>query len=71
MIEPNSELVIDYEHVRNNIQLIKSNLSANCKIMGVIKSNAYGHDLKMATQALDGAIDGLSLIHISEPTRPY
>ena len=48
MIEPNSELVIDYELVRNNIQVIKSNLSANCKIMGIIKSNAYGHDLETA-----------------------
>ena len=66
MIEPNSELVIDYEHVRNNIQLIKSNLSANCKIMGVIKSNAYGHDLKMATQALDGAIDGYGVVRLEE-----
>ena len=66
MIEPNSELVIDYEHVRNNIQLIKSNLSANCKIMGVIKSNAYGHDLKMATQALDDAIDGYGVVRLEE-----
>ena len=46
MIEPNSELVIDYELVRNNIQVIKSNLSPSCKIMGIIKSNAYGHDLE-------------------------
>ena len=53
MIEPNSELVIDYELVRNNIQIIKGKLPSNCKIMGVIKSNAYGHDLQMATEALD------------------
>ena len=46
MIEPNSELVIDYELIRNNIQVIKANLPANCKIMGIIKSNAYGHDLE-------------------------
>ena len=58
MIEPNSELVIDYELVRNNIQVIKSNLPSNCKIMGIIKSNAYGHDLDKAAQALDDSIDG-------------
>ena len=52
MIEPNSELVIDYELVRNNIQVIKRNLAPNCKIMGIIKSNAYGHDLETATHAL-------------------
>ena len=54
MIEPNSELIIDYELVRNNIQEIKSKLPANCKIMGVIKSDAYGHDLKIATNAIGG-----------------
>jgi alanine racemase len=66
MIEPNSELVIDYELVRNNIQVIKSNLSANCKILGIIKSNAYGHDLEIATQALDDAIDGYGVVRLGE-----
>ena len=66
MIEPNSELVIDYELVRNNIQVIKTNLPANCKILGVIKSNAYGHDLEKATQALDDAIDGYGVVRLGE-----
>jgi len=66
MIEPNSELVIDYELVRNNIQVIKSNLPANCKIMGIIKSNAYGHDLEKATKALDDAIDGYGVVRLEE-----
>jgi alanine racemase len=66
MIEPNSELVIDYELVRNNIQVIKSNLPANCKIMGIIKSNAYGHDLEIATQALDDAIEGYGVVRLGE-----
>ena len=66
MIEPNSELVIDYELVRNNIQLIKNNLSANCKIMGVIKSNAYGHDLEIAAKALDDEVDGFGVVRVEE-----
>ena len=66
MIEPNSELVIDYELVRNNIQVIKTNLPTNCKILGVIKSNAYGHDLEKATQALDDAIDGYGVVRLQE-----
>ena len=66
MIEPNSELVIDYELIRNNIQVIKGNLPANCKIMGIIKSNAYGHDLERATQAWDDAIDGYGVVRLSE-----
>jgi len=57
MIEPNSELVIDYELVRNNIEVIKKNLAPNCKIMGIIKSNAYGHDLEKTTHALDDSKD--------------
>ena len=66
MIEPNSELVIDYELVRNNIQVIKSNLSPSCKIMGIIKSNAYGHDLEKATHALDDSIDGYGVVRLQE-----
>ena len=66
MIEPNSELVIDYELVRNNIQVIKNNLPSDCKIMGIIKSNAYGHDLDKAAQALDDAIDGYGVVRLGE-----
>ena len=66
MIEPNSELIIDYELIRNNIQVIRSNLHSNCKIMGVIKSNAYGHDLKKTSQALDDVIDGYGVVRLGE-----
>ena len=66
MIEPNSELVIDYELVRNNIQVIKRNLAPNCKIMGIIKSNAYGHDLEKTTRALDDSIDGYGVVRLQE-----
>ena len=66
MIEPNSELVIDYELVRNNIEVIKKNLSPKCKIMGIIKSNAYGHDLEMATHALKDSIDGYGVVRLQE-----
>ena len=34
--------------------------------MGVIKSNAYGHDLEIATQALDDAIDGYGVVRLEE-----
>ena len=34
MIEPNSELVIDYELVRNNIQVIKRELSSELQNHG-------------------------------------
>ena len=66
MIEPNSELVIDYELVRNNIQVIKRNLPKDCKFMGIIKSNAYGHDLEKSAQALDGFVDGYGVVRLEE-----
>ena len=66
MIQPNSELVIDYELVRNNIQIVKSNLPKDCQFMGVIKSNAYGHDLDMAVQALDDVVDGYGVVRLEE-----
>ena len=66
MIEPNSELVIDYELVRNNIQVIKKNLPKDCKFMGIIKSNAYGHDLEKSAQALDGFVDGYGVVRLAE-----
>ena len=66
MIEPNSELVIDYELVRNNIQVIKKNLPKDCKFMSIIKSNAYGHDLEKSAQALDGFVDGYGVVRLEE-----
>ena len=66
MIQPNSELVIDYELVRNNIQVIKKNLPKDCKFMGIIKSNAYGHDLEKSAQALDGSVDGYGVVRLEE-----
>ena len=66
MIQPNSELVIDYELVRNNIQVIRKNLPKECKLMGVIKSNAYGHDLEKTIQALDSVIDGYGVVRLEE-----
>ena len=66
MIEPNSELVIDYELVRGNIQVIKTILPDNCKIMGIIKSNAYGHDIEKSCRAIDDEIDGYGVVRLEE-----
>tara|TARA_A100000164_G_scaffold375073_1_gene409333 strand:- start:242 stop:1291 length:1050 start_codon:yes stop_codon:yes gene_type:complete len=66
MIQPNSELVIDYGLVRHNIQIIKKNLPKDCKFMAVIKSDAYGHDLERSTQALDDFVDGYGVVRLEE-----
>ena len=66
MIEPNSELIIDFELVRKNIQEIKQRLPNDCNFMGVIKSDAYGHDLKIATNAIKDVVDGFGVVRLDE-----
>ena len=66
MIQPNSELIIDYELVRNNIHIIRSKLSTAPKFMGIVKSNAYGHDLETAIKALNDSVDGFGVVRLEE-----
>ena len=53
MMQPSSELIIDYELVRHNINIIRNHLPQDSKFMGIVKSNGYGHDLDMTTKALE------------------
>ena len=66
MIQPNSELIIDYELVRNNIQLIRNKISPSSKFMAIVKSDAYGHDLDMTLQALNESVDGFGVVRLEE-----
>ena len=66
MIQPNSELIIDYELVRNNIQLIREKISPSSKFMAIVKSNAYGHDLEATVQALNDSVDGFGVVRLEE-----
>jgi alanine racemase len=66
MIQPNSELIIDYELVRNNIQLIRKKISSSSKFMAIVKSNAYGHDLNITVRALNGSVDGFGVVRLDE-----
>ena len=66
MIQPNSELIIDYELVRNNIQLIRKKISPSSKFMAIVKSNAYGHDLDTTLQALNESVDGFGVVRLEE-----
>ena len=50
--------------INSDLQLIKMVLNSNVNVPDV----ALQHILDMPTQL---ALTGLSLIHISEPTRPY
>ena len=66
MIQPNSELTIDYELVRNNIQLIREKISPSSKFMAIVKSNAYGHDLNTTAKALNESVDGFGVVRLEE-----
>jgi alanine racemase len=66
MIQPNSELIIDYELVRNNIQLIRDTISPSSKFMAIVKSNAYGHDLDTTVRALNDSVDGFGVVRLEE-----
>ena len=66
MIQPNSELIVDYELVRKNIQLIREKISSSSKFMAIVKSNAYGHDLDTVARALNDSVDGFGVVRLEE-----
>ena len=51
---------INLSSLKHNFDYIKSLISKKTKVLAVVKAYAYGSDPVK-----------LSLIHISEPTRPY
>ena len=66
MMQPSSELIIDYELVRHNINIIRNHLPQDSKFMGIVKSNGYGHDLDMTTKALEDSVDGFGVVRLEE-----
>ena len=53
-----SELLIDGNVLRENIVSIKKRLSEDSKFLAVIKSDAYGHNLKNIVNDIDDLVDG-------------
>ena len=66
MIQPNSELIIDYELIRKNIQIIREKISSSSKFMAIVKSDGYGHDLNSIVQALNDSVDGFGVVRLEE-----
>ena len=53
--------------LHNNAQRLRANLSPSCKLMGIIKANAYGHDATIVGQQLISAhIDYLAVATLDE-----
>ena len=59
--------VINASAIRRNFNRIKS-AAAGCRIMAVIKANAYGHGLIQAAQILSEA-DALAVTRVDEGAR--
>ena len=49
-----AHVVIDRDAMAHNLAQVKA-LTPNARIMAVIKADAYGHNMEVAAQALDGA----------------
>jgi alanine racemase len=62
-----SKILISESALRNNIEFIRESVSQHVKISIVVKSNAYGHGLKLFTQtAFDYGIDHFSVFCFEE-----
>ena len=48
----NSELIIDGSLLRENISYLKNKIQNKSKFMAVIKSDAYGHNIKKVVKII-------------------
>ncbi len=47
-----SEALISKRHLIHNLNQIRSKIGPSCKIMGIVKANAYGHNVKEVSATL-------------------
>ncbi len=58
---------INTDAARHNIAAVRSLLAPNCKLMAVVKSNAYGHDLiEFSKLAVHEGVDEIAVDSITE-----
>ena len=51
---------IDLTAIRHNYQVIRSTLPKNCRFLGVVKADAYGHGALIISKLLEEAGPGTS-----------
>ncbi len=44
-------VAVDYEAIKHNLRQVRNNLATGCKLMAVVKGNAYGHGLVATARA--------------------
>jgi alanine racemase len=61
-----TEALVSIEHLNRNVHLIRERVNGSARIMGIVKANAYGHDVHRIARALEisGIVDfGVANIH--------
>ena len=65
--EPSNRIIVHLQHLKENFQSIKQKLSNKTKIIGMVKSNAYGHGILPISSFLSSlGIDYLGVFTIEE-----
>lgn len=60
-------ITIDHKALRHNVEAIKQWLKSNCRLMAVIKADAYGHGaVKVAETLVEAGVDYLAIATLGE-----
>ena len=60
------ELLIDLNLIRENTLKLKNLTTNNSKFMAILKSDAYGHNIKKVSKAIDDIVDGYGVVKLEE-----
>ena len=60
------ELLIDLDIIRENTLKLKNLTTNKSKFMAILKSDAYGHNIKKVSKAIDDIVDGYGVVKLEE-----
>ena len=60
------ELLIDLDLIRENTLKLKNLTNNKSKFMAILKSDAYGHNIKKVSKAIDNIVDGYGVVKLEE-----
>ena len=61
-----AELLIDLSKIKKNICSLKSLIGKDSNFMAIVKSDAYGHDLKKLIVRIDDIVDAYGVVRLDE-----
>jgi len=63
-------VAVDYDAIKHNLTQVRGRLADGCKLMAVVKGNAYGHGLLPTVRAcVEAGADMLGVSHLDEGLR--